>query len=58
MENFVNDVVSQSYFIHTYEGDDDMPAHIKSSIFWSKPNYSLQMEKTKSELARNLSWRT
>lgn len=34
MENFVNDVVSnKSYFIHTYEGDDDMPAHIKSSLF-------------------------
>ncbi|MEZ4694137.1 MAG: secondary thiamine-phosphate synthase enzyme YjbQ [Aliarcobacter sp.] len=34
MENFVNDIVSnKSYFVHTYEGDDDMPAHIKSSLF-------------------------
>ncbi len=34
MENFINDVVSnKSYFKHTYEGDDDMPAHIKSSLF-------------------------
>ena len=34
MENFVNDVISnKKYFVHTYEGDDDMPAHIKSSIF-------------------------
>jgi secondary thiamine-phosphate synthase enzyme len=34
MENFINDVVSnKSYFKHTYEGDDDMPAHIKSSVF-------------------------
>ncbi len=34
MENFVNDVISnKSYFEHTYEGDDDMPAHIKSSLF-------------------------
>lgn len=34
MENFVNDVVSnKSYFKHTYEGDDDMPAHLKSSLF-------------------------
>ncbi len=34
MENFVNDVVSnKNYFIHTYEGEDDMPAHIKSSLF-------------------------
>jgi len=34
MERFVNDVISnKSYFKHTYEGDDDMPAHLKSSIF-------------------------
>ncbi|WP_320036406.1 secondary thiamine-phosphate synthase enzyme YjbQ [Halarcobacter sp.] len=34
MENFINDVVSnKNYFRHTYEGEDDMPAHIKSSIF-------------------------
>lgn len=34
MENFVNDVISnKSYFEHTYEGDDDMPGHIKSSLF-------------------------
>ena len=34
MESFVNDVISnKSYFEHTYEGDDDMPAHIKSSLF-------------------------
>lgn len=24
--------VNQSYFQHTLEGDDDMPAHIKSSL--------------------------
>jgi len=36
MENFINDIVSnKNYFIHTYEGEDDMPAHIKSSIFGS-----------------------
>ncbi len=34
MEKFVNDVVSnKSYFKHTYEGEDDMPAHLKSSLF-------------------------
>lgn len=34
MENFVNDIVSnKEYFIHNYEGEDDMPAHIKSSLF-------------------------
>lgn len=34
-ETFINDMVSESYprFIHTYEGPDDMPAHIKSSLF-------------------------
>ncbi len=36
MERFVNDVISNKvYFEHTYEGDDDMPAHLKSSIFGS-----------------------
>lgn len=34
MENFINDIASnKSYFEHTYEGEDDMPAHIKSSLF-------------------------
>lgn len=33
MENFINDIVSnKDYFKHTYEGEDDMPAHIKSSL--------------------------
>jgi len=34
-ETFVNDLIPESYpkFIHNYEGDDDMPAHIKSSFF-------------------------
>lgn len=33
LESFFNDVVSNKpYFNHTYEGDDDMPAHIKSSL--------------------------
>lgn len=32
-ENFFSDVVeNKPYFLHTYEGEDDMPAHIKSSI--------------------------
>lgn len=31
MENFVNDVIpNKKYFDHTYEGQDNMPAHIKS----------------------------
>ncbi|SHM34020.1 secondary thiamine-phosphate synthase enzyme [Cyclobacterium lianum] len=34
-ETFTNDLVPEDYahFIHTYEGPDDMPAHLKSSIF-------------------------
>lgn len=33
-ESFVNDLVPENYskFIHTYEGADDMPAHLKSSL--------------------------
>ncbi|MBN3859233.1 YjbQ family protein [Neisseriaceae bacterium PsAf] len=33
-ESFFNDVVSENkpYYQHTYEGQDDMPAHPKSSI--------------------------
>jgi len=34
MENFLIDTIDdKSYYIHTYEGSDDMPAHIKSSLF-------------------------
>jgi secondary thiamine-phosphate synthase enzyme len=34
-ETFINDLIPEDYskFIHTYEGPDDMPAHIKSSLF-------------------------
>jgi len=33
MENFFSDIAdTKSYYIHTYEGADDMPAHIKSSL--------------------------
>ncbi|HHS99833.1 MAG TPA: YjbQ family protein [Thiomicrospira sp.] len=33
-ESFFNEVVAEnkSYFTHTYEGSDDMPAHLKGSI--------------------------
>ncbi|WP_231955605.1 secondary thiamine-phosphate synthase enzyme YjbQ [Aquiflexum balticum] len=36
-ETFVNELVPESYprFIHTYEGSDDMPAHLKSSLIGS-----------------------
>ncbi len=34
LESFFNDVVDEDkpYYTHTYEGKDDMPAHIKSVI--------------------------
>ncbi|WP_100159543.1 secondary thiamine-phosphate synthase enzyme YjbQ [Proteus columbae] len=33
-ENFFNQSVKENedYYLHTYEGSDDMPAHIKSSL--------------------------
>ena len=37
MDLFYNDVVpeNKSYYTHVYEGEDDMPAHIKNSIIGS-----------------------
>ncbi|MBN2816822.1 MAG: YjbQ family protein [Campylobacterales bacterium] len=33
MESFFTDLAdNKTYYIHTYEGRDDMPAHIKSSL--------------------------
>lgn len=34
-ENFINKLIPESYtaYTHTMEGRDDMPAHIKSSLF-------------------------
>ncbi|RZS95585.1 secondary thiamine-phosphate synthase enzyme YjbQ [Cecembia calidifontis] len=34
-ETFISDLIPENYrkFIHNYEGPDDMPAHIKSSLF-------------------------
>ncbi|MEM7180734.1 MAG: secondary thiamine-phosphate synthase enzyme YjbQ [Spirochaetota bacterium] len=32
-ESFFSELVTnKSYFLHTYEGEDDMPGHIKSSL--------------------------
>ena len=33
LENFSNDLIDNKDYIHSYEGEDDMPAHIKSSLF-------------------------
>ena len=39
MENFFNDIADdKQYYIHTYEGSDDMPAHIKNSLLGSSLN--------------------
>lgn len=37
MERHVNVMIPENapYYIHTYEGPDDMPAHIKASVFGS-----------------------
>lgn len=36
MENFFTDIAdNKPYYIHTYEGLDDMPAHIKASMLGS-----------------------
>ena len=36
MENFFTDIADDKpYYIHTYEGPDDMPAHIKTSMLGS-----------------------
>ncbi len=39
-ESYFNDAVpeNQPYYIHTYEGSDDMPAHLKSSILGASLN--------------------
>ena len=33
-ESFINKMIPEkdSVYVHTYEGDDDMPAHLKSSV--------------------------
>ena len=36
LENFFTDIVDgKPYFVHTLEGDDDMPAHIKAMVIGS-----------------------
>lgn len=39
-ETFVDDLVPENYphFVHTYEGPDDMPAHLKNSLIGSQLN--------------------
>ena len=44
MESFSNELVREDtpYFIHTYEGADDMPAHVKSAIFGSQLTLAIE----------------
>jgi len=46
-ETFTNDMISEDYphFIHTYEGPDDMPAHIKSSLYGNQLNIPISSGK-------------
>ncbi len=48
-QTFVNELIPENYpkFVHTYEGADDMPAHIKASFF----DTSLQIPIADGELA-------
>ncbi|MEX2514035.1 MAG: secondary thiamine-phosphate synthase enzyme YjbQ [Cyclobacteriaceae bacterium] len=50
METFVNDLAPETYphFIHTSEGMDDMPAHIKCSLFGS--NITIPLSRGKLNL--------
>ena len=47
MEAFFNHSVKEelSFFRHTYEGKDDMPAHLKSSILGCKLTIPVQQGK-------------
>ena len=42
-ESFINRLVpeNQLYFQHDYEGPDDMPAHIKASLFGSSVSFPI-----------------
>ena len=43
-ENYINRLAPEnaSYFTHTLEGDDDMPAHLKSSLLGVNINIPIQ----------------
>jgi secondary thiamine-phosphate synthase enzyme len=47
-ENYINELVPEDapYYVHTYEGTDDMPAHIKASLMGA----SVQIPITKGQL--------
>lgn len=47
MENYLDRLVkeNENYYTHVYEGADDMPAHIKSSIIGSSINIPISNHK-------------
>ncbi|WP_040521890.1 secondary thiamine-phosphate synthase enzyme YjbQ [Aliiglaciecola lipolytica] len=47
LESHINRMIPESseYYLHNYEGDDDMPAHIKASIFGSSVSIPLSSGK-------------
>ncbi len=46
MENFFSELADEkSYYIHTYEGADDMPAHIKASLLGSSLSIAITNSK-------------
>ncbi len=44
LESFCNHWVPEDtpYFVHTYEGQDDMPAHVKSALFGTQLTLSIE----------------
>jgi secondary thiamine-phosphate synthase enzyme len=48
-ESFLNYLIPESYkgFVHTSEGPDDMPAHIKSSLFGQSLNIPVSGKRIK-----------
>ena len=46
-ENHINHLVpeNQSYYQHTYEGPDDMPAHLKASLLGSSITIPIKLGK-------------
>ncbi len=47
MDAFFDHIVPDgtTYFTHTYEGEDDMPAHVKSSLLGSQLTLSIEQGK-------------
>ena len=42
--DFIDKLIPENsqFYTHTLEGDDDMPAHLKSALIWSNPDHPYQ----------------